>query len=1465
MLTVAPPTAFPSHRSVLPPRQSVKAHATPPELSLGVLRRCDRAVLRFEQALEAGAEPRVGEHLGDAYGLYRDYLAGELLHAELHHLREGVCDGVCDGDAFDPLAWRDRHLAAMPDDAAAVRRVWQECFSDADADAAAGPGELEGSEVGPYRLRRLLGVGGMGRVYAAHDTRLDREVAVKLMAWEYCHDPTWTARFRQEGQAVAALQHPNVVAVHDIGSWQGTSYLVTELLHGETLRQRLARGPLTVAETVELGRGVAVGLAAAHAGGVVHRDLKPENLFLTGDGQVKILDFGLARRVDRDPPRRAAADAAVVASSDAAETETGAGFAGANVATPVTVRTDSGVVLGTQGYMSPEQVRGEPVEAASDLFALGCVLHEALTATSPFRRDSPAETMSAILRDPPRPSLRQRTRGRERFPAALVALIGHCLRKEREERPADAAAVAERLGQSAAARAATWWSGAAARTAAAVLLLATLVGGALWATGATGDAAATSSTPPATDAAVAAAAEPQPAALRVMPFEAVGADDADRSLSVGLPLGVSNALGRTEGLAVRPFDLSADDGTADDLPEAGADSRAADLVLSGTVAADAAGPLAVRLQLVDRPTDTVVAATELRGPSSDLARLRRQAAAFVADHFGLEAPPEPPAAPDPAAYQRYLRGWLAWKQRTPESLRRAAEHLEAALETDPESIDALTTLAYCHVARVESGDADPKEACPSARRLALRALTLDRRAADAHVVLGRVAFEFERDFASAASSFREALRQAPRHPTARQWHAEFLSATGDHDAALAEIDRAAEREPHSPVVPTVRGRLLFQARRFADAERQLLEVVAAAPQSQRARQHLVDLYEHQDRLADALDQWDHLESPYLAGQFRLGVEGGDAPAYWRLRQEAGFVRRNNPADERVRRPVTPVQAAVLHLKMDEPGAALSQLRWAAERRDGAFAAEVLVHPGLDRLRGDPRFHALLVACDLRAFADAELADQAGADANLPTLVVLPFAAPDGDPDLARRAVAVAHALHRRLAASAAVHALPFDRGGATSWEPARDPIPADHVLQGVVLPYADDGARFRFQMIGTADRRLFEGGGYDRSRSVAWEFGPIAAQAIAGHMHWELPEWAARDVEADRNEQAPLEAPEHLIDLAGQVVAAAWDRGSGAELPLARGYLEEALSYAPDDAATQDALLSLETMAVVLGFGAPAGRLEAMRRLLDQTPPRPDRPRRLFADAVLDLYLRGRPDTAEAALTALTLAEASADGQGPGTGVRSLALLVRADRHAAAGDAAAALADVERSTALATSRPADADDMAGTVAGSLMHDLRRAELLTFLGRAADAERLLSDHWRTGRDRRAADALALLYARTARPAAAAACLAGDVPAKPAPTADGSPDAWRRCLAALAVRRDASADLRSALDPDLAAALVHTALASPDAAFAALSAAASQRSPSLWRGLNLDPALAPLRGDSRFADLRGRLAIPGPAAD
>jgi serine/threonine protein kinase len=260
-----------------------------------------------------------------------------------------------------------------------------------------------GTSLGRYQIHSLLGTGGMGEVYLAQDMNLGRRVALKLLPSEFTKDESRVRRFQQEARAASALNHPNILTIHEIGSVNSTYFIATEYIEGRTLRDHMSDAQMKTSEVLDVATQVASALAAAHAAGVVHRDIKPENIMLRLDRIVKVLDFGLAKLIERE----------------ATDTEA-----------PTLVNTDAGVVMGTARYMSPEQVRGLAVDARTDVWSLGVVIHEMLTGRVPFAGETASDVIAAVLEREPQPLVSQE----EEIPLELKRIVSKALRKDREER-----------------------------------------------------------------------------------------------------------------------------------------------------------------------------------------------------------------------------------------------------------------------------------------------------------------------------------------------------------------------------------------------------------------------------------------------------------------------------------------------------------------------------------------------------------------------------------------------------------------------------------------------------------------------------------------------------------------------------------------------------------------------------------------------------------------------------------------------------------------------------------------------------------------------------------------------------------------------------------------------------------------------------------------------------------------------
>ncbi len=460
-----------------------------------------------------------------------------------------------------------------------------------------------GTRLGPYEIEAELGRGGMGEVYRARDTRLGRQVAIKILPAAFAADAESIRRFEKEARAVASLSHPNVVTLLDVGEQEGVRYAVTELVDGETLRARLARGPLPPREVSEIAAQVAQGLAAAHEKGVVHRDIKPENIVLTRSGFARILDFGLAKRGG---------------SAIGAETRE-------DEPTRSELLTEPGVVAGTVGYMSPEQVRGESVDGRSDIFALGVVLWEMLTGRRPFSGDSQVETLNAILKEEPQPEL-----ALDGLPPELARVVRRCLEKRKENRYHSAADLAHDLTNAVGRAGSGVTRVAGARPAKSRRIF--YVGGAILVT------AILAAILLVRERRSAAPSAGLPRTLAVLPFRAISAEGMPEHFGLGLADSLIGRLASLRELTVRPTSAIARyETSASDAGEVGR-RLGVEAVLEGTYQ-KLEGMTRVSVQMTDVSRGGILWSEQVDMPEGKLFEVQDAISRQVAEKLRIELAP----------------------------------------------------------------------------------------------------------------------------------------------------------------------------------------------------------------------------------------------------------------------------------------------------------------------------------------------------------------------------------------------------------------------------------------------------------------------------------------------------------------------------------------------------------------------------------------------------------------------------------------------------------------------------------------------------------------------------------------------------------------------------------------------------------------------------------------------------------
>jgi eukaryotic-like serine/threonine-protein kinase len=656
----------------------------------------------------------------------------------------------------------------------------------------------------------------MGEVYRARDKKLDRDVAVKVLPQSVAADPDTLARFEREAKAVAALSHPNILSIFDFGNQDGIAYAVMELLEGETLRGKLDAGPIAQKRAVDYALQVAKGLSAAHEKGIVHRDLKPENLFVTRDGHLKILDFGLAKKVE------------AVAPGKETSAPTGSGH------------TEAGTVMGTAGYMSPEQVKGLPVDHRSDIFSFGTILYELLSGKRAFSRPTASDTMAAIMRDEP-PDLSESGR---KISLALAHIMRHCLEKDRDNRFQSAKDIAFALSEasgptmsSSGALAASTSSGGVHAVAPAARKSRLLIAVALVVVVAV--------------ASVILLRRPHKAAVEtggvkrmaVLPFENLGSPE-DDYFADGIADAVRGKLTSLPGVQVIARSSSTPYKKTTKTPKQVAQELEVGYLLTATVrwqkGTGAASRVEVSPELVEIPASGAptskwqqpfdAALTDVFQVQSDIATRVAQALG-VALGTGEEKRLSERPTQNLAAYGAFLKGEEVTNSlgiSDPVSLRKALSFYEQAVALDPSFAQA-----WAQVSRADSFlyffDVPTPELAERAKEAAEKALALAPDRPDGYLALGAYERSVVRDSNRALEEFARGQRVAPANAELVRGMAVAEQALGHWEAAVEHFSQAEQLDPRSVSNPSTLGGALLFLRRYPEAREALDRGLALAP------------------------------------------------------------------------------------------------------------------------------------------------------------------------------------------------------------------------------------------------------------------------------------------------------------------------------------------------------------------------------------------------------------------------------------------------------------------------------------------------------------------------------------------------------------------------------------------------------------------------------------------------------------
>ena len=689
-----------------------------------------------------------------------------------------------------------------------------------------------GTNLGPYEIVSVLGAGGMGEVYCARDPRLGRDVAIKVLPAEFASDPDRSRRFEHEARAVAVLDHPNILAIHDVGSacvslrgaggseaisapasglprplrglavtegaGQVVHYLVTELLEGEALRERLEGEGLTIRKAVDIGIQIAKGLAAAHGKGIVHRDLKPSNLFLTTDGQVKLLDFGLAKLTRPEPAPGASAEASVSS-------------------------TETGAVMGTVGYMSPEQVRGVATDHRTDILSFGCVLHEMISGKRPFRGDTTSDVMAAILKEDAAPLSVS-------VPPVLKSIVRRCLEKRLEDRfdSAHDLALALQAFEEVRSRGLLAMATSTKRRRFVGLGLAGIV-----VLAAAGVLVLRLTTPGR------GARATGPPKIVVLPFENLGSQE-DTYFATGMTEEITSRLANVKGLGVISRTSAMQyDRRGKTVKQIGSD-LGVDYVLEGSVrwerGAGCESRVRITPQLIRVADDTHVWADRYDRVIADVFAIQSEVAENAVKAMGVPLLPRERSAmkafstDDLEAYDLYLRGLDLFNASGKRAdLEGAVRMFQAAVDRDPRFAQALAGLAESHVQMYRVYDRS-QERLVRAKEAAQRAVEFRPDLAETHSALGWYFYQGLRDYPRALEEFAAALKIQPNNCDGLWGIGAVLRRQGRWMEAAEAMGKALEWDPKNAKLLTDFGISCMYARRYDDADRALLRALNLNPQ-----------------------------------------------------------------------------------------------------------------------------------------------------------------------------------------------------------------------------------------------------------------------------------------------------------------------------------------------------------------------------------------------------------------------------------------------------------------------------------------------------------------------------------------------------------------------------------------------------------------------------------------------------------
>jgi serine/threonine-protein kinase len=831
------------------------------------------------------------------------------------------------------------------------------------------------TRLGPYEIRSKIGEGGMGEVYLAEDTRLRRRVALKILPPHLAADNDRLARFEREAFAASALNHPNILTIFEFSAVDKTHFLVTEFVDGLSLRQRLARGALPVTETLDIAVQIASALRAAHDAGIIHRDIKPDNVMLRTDGYVKVLDFGLAKL----------SEPGTLGSGSGSDPE---------ALTQQQFQTQTGVIMGTVGYMSPEQTRGVSVDTRSDIWSLGCVLYEMISGQQPFRGGTTADTVANIIhREPVSVSTLRTDVGRE-----LEQIISRALAKDADERYQTAKEMVDDLkelqkhlefageGKSSEARTVVYDSaahGSATPTIArspetnatpavayaqnvsiptpaisrarrkivfvaflALILLAAAIGGYLY---------------------LANRAPQQINSIAVMPFVNASGNADVEYLSDGLTDSLIFRFSQLPNVKVSPTSsVMRFKNTTKDVADVARELNV-DAVLSGRLMR-AGDELSVSVQLIDARTQKLIWAEQYDRKMADLMATQREIAMTLTQKMQLQLAADERGitkkyTTSNEAYQLYLKGRYHWSRRFKEDMLKAIDNYQEAIKLDPNFALAYAATAEVYNSMGKNTDVAPKECIPLAKAAATRALEIDPQLPQAHSALADSLALYDWNWTEAERHFKKALELDPNIAyTHVAYGLDYLAAMGKADLVVVELQRGLELEPLSMINNSVLTSAYIYDRKYDQALVQARTTIDLNPQFPLGRVWLGFALIEKGKYEEALSAIGQVPAPGSHFDWMSVVVLASAYAKQGKRAEAEqqISRLREQAKTHY---VRTYHLAAIYATLGDKDKAFAELEESFAERD-CFLGRIAIDPAMDPLRDDPRFKNILKKMNL---------------------------------------------------------------------------------------------------------------------------------------------------------------------------------------------------------------------------------------------------------------------------------------------------------------------------------------------------------------------------------------------------------------------------------------------------------------------------------------------------------------------